>query len=73
MSRKDYNAIADILHDVMDETEYPESSEVPPEAALSYTLGASLALRTVASRLSMLFARENPRFDRDKFLSACGF
>ena len=31
------------------------------------------ALRAMASHLANQFADDNPRFDRDRFLKACGF
>lgn len=34
---------------------------------------AYFAVRNVALSLSDLYARENPRFDRVTFLTACGF
>jgi hypothetical protein len=30
------------------------------------------AIESVCNALAVCFARENPRFDRDKFLKACG-
>lgn len=35
--------------------------------------GYNAAMRATAERLANLFAHENPRFDRAKFLTACGF
>lgn len=29
-------------------------------------------VRNLAERMAAMFARENPRFDRNKFLTACG-
>lgn len=38
----------------------------------SYRLGGNHALDDLARRLADEFAHENPRFDRAKFLDACG-
>lgn len=57
MTRKDYILLADALKAVADATEYPER------------LGAQLAANEIAHRLQ----RDNPRFDRERFLKAAGF
>ena len=57
MSRKDYVAIAAIL---ADERKYAADEE------------ARVVLAAVASRMASLFADDNARFDRNRFLAACG-
>jgi hypothetical protein len=34
--------------------------------------GASYAVKQVARELASLFAEQNPRFDKNRFFSACG-
>lgn len=53
MSRKHYQAFADILRDEM---EYAETEDI------------RTAIRTVTNRLATVFADDNPRFDRAKFI-----
>jgi hypothetical protein len=36
------------------------------------TEGEADVVKNLAERMAAMFARENPRFDRDKFLTACG-
>lgn len=58
MSRKDYQAVAKVLREEREDW----GSEGSVQLALSY----------VASRLAGVFADDNARFDRDKFLAAAG-
>lgn len=64
MSRKDYIAIAKII----------ESAKAAPATGASGTWasGCDSAREVIASNLATLFAKENDRFDRDRFLAACG-
>lgn len=55
MSKKDYEAIAKVLHGFQD---------------TNRTVRAMLT-RDVAERMADLFAADNPRFDRARFLHAC--
>lgn len=57
MTKKHFEAIARVLN--------AEQSDKTGEARD--------ALRDVAIRLAAQFNMDNPRFDRDKFLTACGF
>jgi len=66
MTKKHFKAFADLLES---------------ERLLAFTrltaegkggLPAMNAVEHVAQRMASLLARENPRFDRDKFLTACG-
>lgn len=58
MSRKDYEAIAAALKD--------------EALSLSHVDGASTCVPAIAARLATVFADDNPRFDRARFLAACG-
>lgn len=57
MTRKHFEAIAALLAEVR--KDYPAQGAIIPDA--------------VSSRLADYFEKENPRFDRAKFLTACGF
>ncbi len=59
MSRKDYIAIAQALKG---------TKEIHAS-----TLGAASVLHQAADLIADALASENPRFDRQKFISACGF
>lgn len=60
MSRKDYIKIAVAINEVGDN----DSSSWSPDYWVS--------LRLVALRLCEYFQENNPRFDRERFLAACG-
>ena len=62
MTKKHFEAIATIIK----QTGEYESMGV------EYSAGFHDALSDVAGSLASEFARENPRFDRHKFLTACG-
>ena len=64
MTKKDYQAIADVL--AQRKTVLDLAGKHTPDAT------ARLAeLNSVAYQLSHMMAQENPRFDRERFLSAC--
>lgn len=63
MSRKDYCAIASAI-----------SASRPMEGEDSASGKAYLfALQTAAENIADILAKENERFDRGRFLKACGF
>lgn len=57
MTRKHYQAIAKTIHSNLERS----------------TTGEAYRLHTLALELAVVFANENPRFDRDRFMLACGF
>lgn len=57
MTKKHFEAIAALIRPTAD-PDNPVEVEV---------------IRNLAERMAAMFARENPRFDRDQFLTACGF
>lgn len=63
MSRKDYQAAAEIIANGV---KYAQD-ETPVRRAAKLE-----AFREMAGGLSSMFGRDNGRFDRDKFMTACG-
>ena len=61
MTRKDYVLIADSI-----------KGAINYEAILNDNKEKAEALGFLAIRLSSAFELDNPRFDRDRFLVACG-
>ena len=59
--RRHYEAIAEVLKDVRDSADTLQL--FPPEIA---------ALNGIITKTAEVFRRDNPRFDRDRFISACG-
>lgn len=62
MSKKDYIAIASAIRS--ERSCWPKDESLGDEFAYA-------ALRSVTSRLAEVFAADNPRFDRNRFLEAC--
>ena len=55
MTKKDYQAIADVIR-----------AEVTRNGPID-------SARRIAEGLAIILATDNPRFDRNRFLAACGF
>lgn len=67
LTRKHFEQIAfEIKAEV---TSLEQNPLTTPQAAS----GAKVALRNVATNLCTFFREENPNFDRERFLKACGF
>jgi hypothetical protein len=60
MTRKDYEAIAEVIKDARDYW-CPDGANLADPCSLSIACGIAAVMQT-----------DNPRFDRDKFLTACG-
>lgn len=62
MTKKDYEAIAKVIHRcLLGERPYDE-----------WEAGFVAGARSIALDLTQIFEADNPRFDREKFLRACG-
>jgi hypothetical protein len=57
MTRKDYEAIAERIAQNAEKYQYDRGADIVAE---------------IAEDLAEIFADENPRFDRDRFIDACG-
>ena len=66
MGRKQYRETAEMIRSVVEDT--PTHSDLEGFIAT----GRMQATRSIARGLASMFAEDNPRFDRDKFLDACG-
>lgn len=62
MTKKDYELIARALRDTM----------LIDIASADELRGATKATRSACARVAAALATENPRFDRARFLAACG-
>lgn len=65
MTRKDYVLIAAAFKQ--------ELEDRPVDEAGIYEPIALAAMRATAGRLARMLESDNPRFDRERFLKACGF
>lgn len=59
MNRKDYELIAQAIREELKSAEF--------------AVAEVMAIRHVVSALAVAMRRENPRFDTDRFVRACGF
>jgi len=66
MTKKHFKAIADIIY--IQHKEYISQYNKDN----NYADGYGQSCQDIANELTDYFAKENPRFDRDKFLTACG-
>ena len=64
MTRKDYVAIAKAINDAM-----AHERRICPQDALAQS---EHICRALAGNIANTVARDNPRFDRERFLKACG-
>jgi hypothetical protein len=58
MTKKDYQAIAEVLSTLADKYQYDEGKNIIAEVALD---------------LADIMQDDNPRFSRETFLDACGY
>lgn len=63
MTKKDYEKFAAMMRTHIC---------VNVEPADQWEAGYDSAMREVANSLASVFQRDNPRFDRERFLKACG-
>lgn len=71
MTKKDYQRIADVLLYNRNQCGLPDRAD--NEADRNTIAGYRVALNDTALMLSDMLAQDNPRFDRARFLKACGF
>lgn len=78
MSRKHYNAAAATI--LNQRGRVPLAELLAWDSAGSYNseyemdeYGAGIAAYRIAEGLADMFASDNPKFDRNKFMEACGF
>ena len=65
MTRKDYNKVAAAVRDGITTANATAATTTPRDAGVAAT-------RRIALSLAAAFAAENPRFDMEKFMDACG-
>lgn len=65
MSRKHYREAAEVIREQVEQVKRDDLGSIP-------TAVATDALRAVAAGLAVMFKADNSRFDRYKFMDACG-
>lgn len=68
MTRKDYEKIAAVIEG-MSIVGAPENTG---KDAPMYLRGCREQIKTLADGMADMLAQDNPRFDRERFLKACG-
>lgn len=70
MTRKDYEKIAKVIVYNRNQMGLPDRNESATDSAIR--TGYTVALNDVTYMLCDMLAQDNPRFDRARFLKACG-
>lgn len=71
MTRKDYIATAEIIAQFVRDLDR-DALTTTTDRGLAILSGERVATQTLAHRLADMFAADNARFDRARFLKACG-
>ena len=71
MTRKDYQLIASVLSKHIDYYE-SEAATLIEQGLKIQAHGGANALKDLATTFSFELQKTNPRFDQERFLSACG-
>jgi hypothetical protein len=72
MTRKDYVMIAETLRGLLADIERESGPMAVCDRTRALMAGEHLGVRHVASRLADQLRQDNPRFDRTRFMAACG-
>lgn len=65
MTKKDYTAFAGMMKGF--------TSSIRPKSGDEGDIVFACTVEEIAFDMADIFAKDNPRFDREKFLKACGF
>jgi hypothetical protein len=72
MSKKHFIQVAAVLRTFLETGRKVDVSSLDhPVKAGNFNRGAEYAANVIAHNLAFIFAEENPRFDRARFLEAC--
>jgi hypothetical protein len=73
MTRKDYVMIAETLRQTLADIARDASSDLLTDTGRTHLGGERAGVRHAALRVMEALAADNPRFERETFLRACGF
>ena len=73
MTRKDYVMIAEALRETLADIARDASSDLLTDTGRTHLGGERAGVRYAALRVMEALAADNPRFERETFLKACGF
>jgi hypothetical protein len=72
MTRKDYVMIAETIRELLGDIDRESSPMAVCDRTRALMAGEHLGVRHVAMRLGDQLRQDNPRFDRTRFIEACG-
>jgi hypothetical protein len=72
MTRKDYVMIAAIVRELLADIERESAPMAVCDRTRFFTAGERLGVRNATLRMAQVLANDNPRFDRTRFIEACG-
>ena len=72
MTRKDYVMIAETIRELLGDIERESGPMAVCDRTRALMAGEHLGVRHVAKRLADQLRQDNPRFDRTRFIEACG-
>jgi hypothetical protein len=73
MTRKDYVMIADTIRELLADIDRDGSGAIHSDKIPHVLAGERIGVHTLAMRLGEQLRQDNPRFDRTRFMAACGF
>jgi hypothetical protein len=72
MSKQDYIKFAKMIKGQVNAVQSMRSGEIMNASNPIFHDGYSVAIFNTAHNMADIFAEDNPNFDRDRFLKACG-
>ena len=73
MTKQDYEAIAKVIHGNIEQVLLFPPSDVPYQGeGVGLHESCAIQLDTLVHELALVFERDNPRFNWDKWEAACG-
>lgn len=72
MTRKDYVMIANVIRETLNDIASTGDSEHLSDNGRTFNSGESQGAHRAALRLADQLRQDNPRFDRARFMAACG-
>lgn len=72
MTRKDYILIAETIRELLADIDRDGSGAILSDHSSHVLAGERISIHTLAMRLADQLRQDNPRFDRTRFMAACG-
>ena len=72
MTRKDYVMISNVIRETLNDIARDDAREGLSERSRALLTGERIAVRGLAHRLGDQLRQDNPRFEMNRFIEACG-